>query len=311
MNCFLRKTALMLLGVFMFFVTVETVSANTPTHSSMINYDDGLLTFSLHDTSLHETLRKVSRETGVLFLFDTKNDSHISLSIQKMPLEKGIKLLLRSYNHVIFHVLDQEGRSRLSRVRVFGPIRELRKPLGGKKVNMKNSSPTLNSSISHEKNKSIVMKGNNSWLSGSWNANNVNPFAGGARAEILRKLAESRNAMEMLQHKGEAEATILNGKISELEKSMASGDGDPENLMEITELEGQLQRTEQNNARLLINEQKNIIGLQSQLTKTKSPDEQKQEVVARVNRQTGLSGSPAKSERKQNASKPGGSLAEL
>ena len=118
--------------------------------------------------------------------------------------------------------------------------------------------------------------------------------------------------MEMLRHKGEAENRILNSKIAEFEKSLASGDGDQkENLMEIKELEGQLLRTEQNNAKLLINEQKNIIGLQSQLTKTKTPDEQKQEIVARVNRQTGSSRPLVNSSRKQSARKPGGSLAEI
>ena len=312
MICWLRKTAFVFLGVSMFLVTVETVSANAPTHSNTIIYDNGLLSLSLQSTSLHEALREISMQTGVLFLFDKKNDSQVSLNIQKMPLEKGVRILLRSYNHAMFYTFDPIGYSRLSKVRIFSPIREFREQLKIEKSNITNSSVSPNLSKSHVKNGSRVMKRNSPWLTESRKASSINPFAAGSKAGLLRQIAEAKEAMEMLRHKGEAENRILNSKIAEFEKSLASGDGDQkENLMEIKELEGQLLRTEQNNAKLLINEQKNIIGLQSQLTKTKTPDEQKQEIVARVNRQTGSSRPLVNSSRKQSARKPGGSLAEI
>ncbi|MCK5608935.1 hypothetical protein KAR91_44085 [Candidatus Pacearchaeota archaeon] len=312
MICWLRKIALILFGVSMFLVTVETVSANAPTSRDEISYDNGLLSLSLHNRSLYESLKKISVKTGVLFLFDEKNDSQVSLNIQKMPLGKGVRILLRSYNHAMFYTFDPKGYSRLSKVRIFSPIREFREQFKSKKSNVTNSSVTPNVSKSHVKDASHAMKRNAPWLTESWKSSSINPFAAGARAGLLRQIAEAKEAMEMLRHKGEAENRILNSKIAELEKSLATGDGDQkENLMEIKELEGQKERTEQNNAKLLINEQKNIIGLQSQLTKTKTPDEQKQETVARVNRQTGSSRPLANSSRKQSARKPGGSLAEI
>lgn len=83
---------------------------------------DPTITLTVQNEPLGEVLDEIARETGYRFVLNPKWQDHpVSAAIAGLPMEQGLKRLLRSLNHTIVWESD-----RLITIQVFGKAEPIR-----------------------------------------------------------------------------------------------------------------------------------------------------------------------------------------
>jgi len=127
-TCFFRRIRLVILASILVGATVwlngsagarELTAAND---TLLVNFRDERLTVRVNAIPLRTVLEAVGRHTGVGLTFEGSLDETIVASFDALPLDEGMKRLLRRKNYVLLYAASGSGRPRLilTKVSVFG-----------------------------------------------------------------------------------------------------------------------------------------------------------------------------------------------
>ena len=84
-----------------------------------MNYEDHLLTLKAQDADIKNILLKISDLAGIYVRFPQAIEKQITIELDKVPLAKALKKLLRGLNHaVIYSFSDKKNRARVAGVYV-------------------------------------------------------------------------------------------------------------------------------------------------------------------------------------------------
>ena len=87
---------------------------------SDVDFKDGLLRVSVEKQSFKEVMAIVARKTGIEVLIENPTDDELTMSFDYLPLEKGLKKLLRGMNYAFKRSWGGKSSGRLTNVMVFG-----------------------------------------------------------------------------------------------------------------------------------------------------------------------------------------------
>lgn len=271
---------------FVGFVVLLGISCGSAVAAPVL-VKDGKLTLSFKNEPLKSALHKVGVATGIEFMLDGNLSGTIYAKYRDVSVEEGLRRMLRKYNHAMFFGPDGKGGYKVMSVKVFRKGRQATanySVLGARgKVSARDAGGAVSVGAGLL---SGNLKDGHSQADGS-QSRQVNPFGAGSRGKMLQEIIQTRKSLAMLQRKAAAETGVLQEKIAQKKRMLAGGEGDQEALSQIKLLEGQLQRSKQNNAMMMINEQKNMETLQKNLGDAKNPSQLSNEAVARANRQAG------------------------
>jgi len=84
-----------------------------------INYKDQLLTLKAQDADIKNILLKISDLAGIYVRFPQAIEKQITIELDKVPLAKALKKLLRGLNHaIIYSISDKKNRAHVASVYV-------------------------------------------------------------------------------------------------------------------------------------------------------------------------------------------------
>jgi hypothetical protein len=75
----------------------------TDSHPFVIRAQDDLLTVRLRDISLEKVLTEIANQTGIQITFYGPMDGFVSADFSNLPFERGLKRLLRDFNHILIY----------------------------------------------------------------------------------------------------------------------------------------------------------------------------------------------------------------
>ncbi len=87
---------------------------------SDVDFKDGLLKVSVEKQSFKEVMAIVAIKTGIKVVIDNPTDDELTMSFDYLPLEKGLKKLLRGKNYAFKRSWGDLPSGRLTHVMVFG-----------------------------------------------------------------------------------------------------------------------------------------------------------------------------------------------
>ena len=91
---------------------------------TQIVFDQGLLSVSLENADLEETLKEISRQTEVKIEFTPPLKERLTLEFVDLPMKQGLRRLLKNQNHFMYlekkDITDKKTRYILSRVVLLG-----------------------------------------------------------------------------------------------------------------------------------------------------------------------------------------------
>lgn len=91
------------LFIFILIFVMGVSGANETADSSVIRVKDNLLTVKVTGMPLKKVLMEVSKKIPVKFEFLVSGDEVITADFSSLPVEKGLKRLLRDYNYVVIN----------------------------------------------------------------------------------------------------------------------------------------------------------------------------------------------------------------
>ena len=254
-------------------------------------YDGDSVSLSFHNMPLSVALGKIAAQTDIEFLLDDGLSGNVSARIKNLPIDEAVRRLLGKYNHAMFFQLKQGGGYDLSKVKVFRQGKQaLAKymPITGRNALINHSAGSGGTS-SGDGHGAISKTATDP--SDSFGTVMSKPFLKTGPGMIMREIQQNQQTASILQHKARIEEGILKSKISETRQAMSEGAIESKDgLGKIKELEGQLVRKNQSNAMMILNNQKNLQELHVNLDLAKTPLDQKQEAIDRINRQRVASG---------------------
>ncbi len=89
---------------------------------SGVDFKDGLLKVSVEKQSFKEVMIKVAKKADIKILIDNPTDDELTMNFDYLPLEKGLKKLLRGNNYAFKRSWEEKPSGRLTHVMVFGRI---------------------------------------------------------------------------------------------------------------------------------------------------------------------------------------------
>ena len=91
------------------FIPVFSVSGNIKTvgSSSVIQVNDNLLTVKVRDIPLKKVLMEIAKQKHIKIVFFASADDTLITNFSSLPMEKGLKKLLRNYNYVFTYGTEQ------------------------------------------------------------------------------------------------------------------------------------------------------------------------------------------------------------
>jgi hypothetical protein len=75
----------------------------TDSHPFVIRAQDDLLTVRLRDISLERVLTEIANQTGIQITLYGPMDGFVSADFSNLPFERGLKRLLRDFNHILIY----------------------------------------------------------------------------------------------------------------------------------------------------------------------------------------------------------------
>lgn len=97
-----RRLCLLVVVLFLFQIGASlAVEKDTPQGEkfSGVDFKDGLLKVSVEKQSFKEVMDKVAKKAGIKILIDNPVDEDLTISFDYLPLEKGLKQLLKDKNY--------------------------------------------------------------------------------------------------------------------------------------------------------------------------------------------------------------------
>ena len=87
---------------------------------SDVDFKDGLLKVSVEKQSFKEVMVEVAKKAGIKITIDNPADEELTTSFDYLPLESGLKKLLRGKNYAFKRSWEDQPSGRLTHVMVFG-----------------------------------------------------------------------------------------------------------------------------------------------------------------------------------------------
>jgi len=126
-----ETTSLLAIGLFYVTVSLTPLSATSqdadglrteagtwPTHSSrVVRFANDVLTVEVQDAPLEELLREVARQSGLSIVWYGTISERISISFQRLSLEKALTRILRHHSFALAYSQAREGQSKAARLR--------------------------------------------------------------------------------------------------------------------------------------------------------------------------------------------------
>ena len=84
--------------------------------TSGIDFKEGFIKISVVNEDLQNVIDQVAGKTGIRIIASSAINEKITLDLDFMPLEKGLKQLLGDRSHVLLYSGDGSGNTRISRV---------------------------------------------------------------------------------------------------------------------------------------------------------------------------------------------------
>ncbi len=107
--------------VIFFFLLIGIAQASSPIK---INVADGNLALKADNISFQKVLEELSNKTGIKVKYigdiETKNDM-VNVNIQSRPFERGVRELLRDWNHVL---VKDDKTSAIIKIMILGKLRD-------------------------------------------------------------------------------------------------------------------------------------------------------------------------------------------
>lgn len=92
---------------------------------SGVGFRGGLLRVSVKNQNFKEVIDEVARKTGIRIVFNHPADEYLTVSFDYLPLEKGLKRLLRGRNYVFTYLPGEAQQpAKLAQVLVFSKSEE-------------------------------------------------------------------------------------------------------------------------------------------------------------------------------------------
>ncbi|UCG93957.1 MAG: hypothetical protein JSW13_05850 [Candidatus Aerophobus sp.] len=87
---------------------------------SGIDFGDGLLRVSVENQKFQKVMDEVAKKTGIRIVFNGITDEDLTIHFDYLPLEKGLKKLLRGRNYVFVYFSDEPSQAaKMKKVLVF------------------------------------------------------------------------------------------------------------------------------------------------------------------------------------------------
>ena len=113
----LSKTATILLRLVAMFALSATISvqAEEATPSTIVSYDraNDHLSITADAASLKRVLGKIALKSGIEVLFDDAADEVLTINFQSLPLDDGVKQILKGRNHILSYDRDEKTNKSL------------------------------------------------------------------------------------------------------------------------------------------------------------------------------------------------------
>jgi hypothetical protein len=94
---------------------------------SGINFRDGLLRVSVENQKFQGVMDEVAQKAGIRIVINDTTDRDLTIHFDYLPLEKGLKKLLRGRNHVFVYFSKEPSQvARVKKVLVFPKFEETR-----------------------------------------------------------------------------------------------------------------------------------------------------------------------------------------
>jgi hypothetical protein len=113
----------MLLSFFAGISLAAEKNAQRSENFAGIDYRNGLLRVSVENQKFHKVMDEVSKKTGIKIVINDTTDQELTIDFNYLPLEKGLKRLLKGSNYVLFYQSEESvdfgQSSRLVKVLIF------------------------------------------------------------------------------------------------------------------------------------------------------------------------------------------------
>lgn len=105
-------STLLRLLAFIALSMASVVQADETTPSTMVSYDKTTdqLSVTAQAVSLKLVLGKIALKSGIEVLFDDEADEPLTINIQSVPLENGVKQILKGRNHALRYDRNDKGK---------------------------------------------------------------------------------------------------------------------------------------------------------------------------------------------------------
>lgn len=117
----LEATSILLrLLIFFALIITTAVQADENTSTAQVSYDkaSNQLSIITDATSLKTVLGRIAFQSGIEVLFDDAADEPLSIDIQSVSLEDGVKQILKGRNHILSYEKNEKGKPLLIGVMV-------------------------------------------------------------------------------------------------------------------------------------------------------------------------------------------------
>jgi len=128
-------------GLFLFLLLVLSPAPADPDDKtdkgsfSVAQVREGLLTVKVRNIPLKRVLEKIAGQTGIKLVFNGQTDAVISADITDIPLEKGLRRLIRDMNYAFIYGSEEtkRGRSEIREIIIYpeaeeSPLKAIRPP---------------------------------------------------------------------------------------------------------------------------------------------------------------------------------------
>jgi hypothetical protein len=100
-----NKTAFLILTIL---IVMAVLLFEVPWHLAPAKAVEKTVTLNVSNEPLSVVLNKISNSTGYRFVFDQKwSDTPVSATLNDLPIEKGLKRLLKNFDHAIVFESDR------------------------------------------------------------------------------------------------------------------------------------------------------------------------------------------------------------
>ena len=260
----------------LFFLAILLVQVFHPSFSvekgvQAVRLESDELSVNFREIPLTAALGQLAHQTGIDFFVDRALREKITVRFQKLPLEVGLRRILKNFNHAMILREDEEG-VRIAGVKVY---RKGQLALGVYDAIRGHSTRSPLQIDRPGQTSPNAMPG----------VRATNPRAVGAHGKIAQAISETYRNLSLLKRKAAAEERGIHQELAGLRSSLAQGEGDPAaGMKRIKTLEQQLARISDMGGQMIRNEVKNISQLRKQMVMVQSPEKMQREAMLRQQR---------------------------